>query len=117
MEAIKEVRSAIRPTHNACLYLLMPTDPKYTVSTKNVVSELPCIVDANLPINESGPKVLINSVAKPKAQPPERGRIIASGSTSPGIPKIEITGLIALTTIFIAPEFLKIPIATSIATK
>jgi len=87
IEAIKVVKSAKSPTPKEYRYLLIPTEPKYTVRTKNVVSVLPCIVEAKRPMYESAPYVLIKSVEIPRAAPPEKGRIIARGSISGGILK------------------------------
>jgi len=83
----------------------------------NVVSVLPCIVEANLPIKESGPYVAISSVVIPNAAVPEIGRMSAKGMISGGIPIAESNGEISVINASNAPELLRIEIDTIIPTK
>ncbi len=55
MEAMNPTTSENNPTFSEYLPLRMPTAPMYTVNTYSVVSVLPWMVDAILPIIESGP--------------------------------------------------------------
>jgi hypothetical protein len=71
----------------------------------------------NTKINESGPWTDIISAIIPNDPLPDRGRIIAMGSASAGIPIKLVTGCKIKISHPIAPPALKIPIATSIATR
>src|SRR5699024_1016800 len=75
------------------------------------------MVDANLPIKESGPNVSINSVVIPRAAVPEIGLTIAKGSISGGIPINVSNGVIDCINASKAPELLNMEIETIIPTK
>lgn len=117
IDAIIPTKSAKSPTFTAYLIFLIPTAPKYTVNMYKVVSVLPCIVDASLPIKESGPCVAINSEVTPKAAFPEMGLTSANGTISGGIPIAVSMGAIKPIDASKAPELLKIEMATNIPTK
>ena len=87
------------------------------VRTKKVVSVVPCITEARRPRRESGPWVFINSVAIPSTALPERGRIIARGNISDGIPTLLVRASTAWLKASIAPEARNTDIATIIPTK
>lgn len=77
---------------------------------------LPCIVEANLPINESGPYVAIKSVVILKPAEPEIGRISAKGTISAGTWIKSNIGFITDIIASNAPEDRNIEIDTSIPT-
>ena len=74
------IKSANNPAFRAYLIFVMPTLPKYRVITYNVVSVLPCRVDATLPIKESGPSTLNISVMMTSEAEPLMGRRKAIGN-------------------------------------
>ncbi len=82
-----------------------------------VVSVLPCMVEANRPMNESGPCVSINSVVTPNAAVPEIGLTSASGTISGGTPRKLKTGDRRPMNASSAPDARKIAIETIIPTK
>ena len=79
---------------------------KYTVSMQNVVSEDAIITDANLPINESGPKSLKIDDTNAKDPLPEIGFISINGTISFGIFKKLANEVKSLTKTSIAPDSL-----------
>ncbi len=75
------------------------------------------MVEANFPINESGPSVLIISVATPKDAVPEIGLVKANGTISGGTFKNDRTGAINETNASMAPDALNILMETIIPNK
>ena len=82
--------SVNNPTTRAYFVFLIETLEKYKANMYIVVSVLPCITDAILPVNVSGP-ILLSILSKiKKDEDPLIGLIIASGNNSFGISGIFI---------------------------
>lgn len=105
----------MRPAINACLIFFTAVTPKYNARTYNIVSQLPAITAALLPISESTPYSFMISSARMSDPLPEIGRKRIRLVNSFGIPVSDKNGSRRFSSQAIAPDAVSAFIAIKIA--